>query len=122
MNSRLASVNQVRVNSVSFSGIFSIGDTETSEQISRGIALQKEGAYFTKKDELSFEDYSIFKMEPDLPAFKNKVHMKTYHHNDVIHVQGVNTIGVTTSSIMQIGSLRRIEAVSWLKHFRRLKD
>lgn len=119
---RIASVNQIRVNSVSFSGILSIGDTETTKQVSRGIALQKEGAYFTRKDQLFFEDYSLFKMEPDLPMLKSPVQMKTYQHNKEIHVQRVDVVGVTTSSVMQIGSLRHIEATAWLKHFRKLID
>lgn len=123
MNRRIASVNQIQVNTVNFSGILSIGDTETSKQISRGIALQKEGSYFTKKDELFFEDYPLFKMEPKIVVSKNNnVQMRTYQHDDNIHVQRVKVVGVTTSSIMQIGSLRHLEAVAWLKHFRKLMD
>ncbi|MCG3418438.1 spore germination protein GerPE [Oceanobacillus jordanicus] len=122
MNRRIASVNQIQVNTVNFSGILSIGDTENSKQISRGIALQKEGSYFTKKDELFFEDFPLFKMEPKIVSNNNNVQMRTYQHDENIHVQRVKVVGVTTSSIMQIGSLRHLEAVAWLKHFRKLMD
>ncbi|MFD2630334.1 spore germination protein GerPE [Oceanobacillus kapialis] len=121
-NIRTASVNQIRVNSVSFCGIFSIGDTETAHQTSRGIALQKEGNYFTKEGQLYFTDYPLFNMKPVSSIMKEDVQMERYDHNPNIHVQRIDANGVTTSSIMQIGSLRQVEAVAWLKHIRELID
>lgn len=122
MHKRMAGVNHIRVNSVSFSSIFSIGDTINTNQKSKGIAVQKEGAVFTKENDLNFCDYPIFKREANWPKQKNQTISKTTKHNEEIHVKNTAVTGISTSSIFQVGSIDKIAAESRIKHFRKLQE
>ncbi|RLL45038.1 spore germination protein GerPE [Oceanobacillus piezotolerans] len=119
MNKRTSEVDTVQVTSFSTSAIFNIGDTNQSNQKSRGIAVQKEGSL--ADFDLQFEDYPIFKRDAVWPKQRTTVRKHTYHHSPVIQVQNVNIIGVSTSSVLQIGSLEHIRAESRIKHFRMLE-
>lgn len=121
MQKRIATVNSILTTSIAFSSIFNIGDTTSLEQHSRAIAVQKEGATFKKSDNLSFQDYSLFKQKANVPQKKPVVHLNTKHHSNTINVQHVNTIGVSQSSVFQIGSINNIAADARIKHFRKLK-
>lgn len=121
MQKRTANVNSIYTTSIAFSSIFNIGDTSSLDQHSRAIAVQKEGAIFTKEDKLSFQDYSLFKQEANIPQRKQAVHLSTFHHSKDINVQNVNIIGVSQSSVFQVGSINNIASEARIKHFRKLK-
>ncbi|MFD2042726.1 spore germination protein GerPE [Ornithinibacillus salinisoli] len=122
LNKRLAKVGHIRIQSVAFSSIFNIGDTNNANPTSRAIALQQEGAVFNDKDDLQFEDYPIFKMEPNWIELENKVSMNSIHHSKTIHVENIYMNGTSQSGIVQIGSIKKINADARVKHFRRIRS
>ncbi|GAA0448181.1 MAG: spore germination protein GerPE [Bacillota bacterium] len=122
MQKRIAHVSDMFTNSVSFSGVVSIGDTFNANLNSKGIAVQKEGDYFTKADEEYFEDYPIFTRKANWLKDGKTVNKSTFHHDCSINVHHVSLIGVSSSSLMQIGSVENIAADARLKHFRKLQD
>lgn len=122
MQKRTAEVINIRVNSVTFSSIFGIGDTVSTNQKSKGIAVQKEGAIFTKEESLRFHDYPIFKREANWLKQKRNAAIEISKHKDAIHVQNSQVIGVSSSSVFQVGSIDKITADSRIKHFRKLRS
>ncbi|PAV29241.1 hypothetical protein CIL05_12660 [Virgibacillus profundi] len=122
MEKRTAEISNIRTISISYSSIFTIGDTVTTTQKSRGIAVQQEGATFTKEDNLHFRDYPIFNREANWLKPKYSVHTNTIHHAESIHVQNVSLIGVSSSSVFQVGSINNITGDARIKHFRKLQS
>ncbi|CDQ40679.1 MULTISPECIES: spore germination protein GerPE [Virgibacillus] len=122
MNKRTADVCDIYTNSVSFSGIVAIGDTVDANLESRGIAVQKEGVRFTREDEKYFNNYALFTQQANWIPSSKKVNKTTFHHDDSIQVNHVRTIGISSSSLMQIGSVSHINADARIKHFRELRD
>lgn len=121
MQKRTANVNSIYTTSIVFSSIFNIGDTTLLDQHSKAIAVQKEAAVFTEADKLSFQDYSLFKQKANVPPRKHAVHLNAFHHSKTINVQNVSIIGVSQSSVFQVGSINNISSEARIKHFRKLK-
>ncbi|GGB39598.1 hypothetical protein GCM10011409_16390 [Lentibacillus populi] len=122
MEKRTACVKNVEGASVAFSSILAIGDTEFSRPISRVIAVQKEGAVFTPKDDVPFTNYDLFTRPAKWLNKSSNVKQRIYHHEPSIHVQQAQFIGVDTSSIFQIGSIHKLSAEARIKHFRILRE
>lgn len=122
MQKRTAEVMNIHVNSVTFSSIFGIGDTVSTNQKSNGIAVQKEGAIFTKEENLHFQDYPIFKREANWLKQKSNTAIEITKHKDAIYVQNSQVIGVSSSSVFQVGCIDKITADSRIKHFRKLRS
>ncbi|MFD1017796.1 spore germination protein GerPE [Thalassobacillus hwangdonensis] len=114
-------MNWIKVTSVTTGSTFAIGDTAQADPYSRVLAVQKEGADFTE-DEFKFEDYPIFtrQLKREIVALpKSDCHI---HHNPYIQVDTIRVFGVSTASVMQVGSLGSIDAESRTKHIRFLRD
>ncbi|SHG22139.1 spore germination protein GerPE [Ornithinibacillus halophilus] len=122
MKKRLANVDRFRLNSLAFSSIINIGDTAIATPTNRAIAMQKEGALFNSKDDLQFDDYRIFKLQPKWINEPSSVNLQNYHHNRDINVQNVSVIAASQSSIVQIGSIGKIDADARIKHFRWIQE
>ncbi|MEC5423658.1 spore germination protein GerPE [Virgibacillus sp. C22-A2] len=121
MQKRTAAVNNITANSIGFSSIFNIGDTAATNQKSRAIAVQQQGAVFHKAEEPQFDDYSLFKRRANWPKQASRATSATFHHSDVIHVNQVSLIGVSSSSVLQVGSINKIVTESRIKHFRKFR-
>ncbi|KGP90771.1 spore gernimation protein PE [Pontibacillus chungwhensis BH030062] len=121
MYKRTSCVNQVKINSLTLSSIFEIGDAEEATPRSRALAVQKEGALFSDRD-FPFSDFPIYSAE--LPGFdrqlmidQTRVPCDPYIHVDSVHIEGVSS-----ASVFQIGNLDHIESEVRIKHFRILKE
>ncbi|MEF2293052.1 spore germination protein GerPE [Virgibacillus dokdonensis] len=121
MKKRTSIVDNLFTNSVSTSSILSIGDTENAALKFKGLAIQKQNPVFSKRDEETF-NYPLFKRDTNWPEPKMLVNKLTTHHKGSIHVANVASIGVSSSSLLQIGNLTRVYAESRVKHFRKLQD
>ncbi len=82
MQQRTSSVDNIKVNGLTYSGIFNIGDTTYAWTKAKGIAVQKEGAIFTDEDGVEFESYSLFHMETNWPHQKSSV-QKTHSTTEI---------------------------------------
>ncbi|WP_158589603.1 MULTISPECIES: spore germination protein GerPE [Clostridia] len=120
MDKRTAVVDNLFTNSVSNSSVLSIGDTNYATLKFKGIAVQKQVPTFSQEDEETF-DYPLFKRDTNWPAPTMGVRKITTYHNRNICVANVATIGVSASSLLQIGSLTKGYAEARVKHFRKLK-
>ncbi|WP_407271675.1 spore germination protein GerPE [Radiobacillus sp. PE A8.2] len=122
MNKRTAQLGAMKITSVTISSCCEIGDLNYFTPRSNAIAVQKQDTTFSDEG-YEFEDYSIFQrqaarhIQPPLP-----VTQKTFHHVPRINVESVAILGVSTSSIMQVGGINEIDAEARVKHIRLLDD
>lgn len=122
MQKRMTKVNELEVISLSYSAICEIGDTHCVKPKSRAIAVQKEGAVF-QEDFFSFSDYPIFQTQKkpvDLETLS--INQKHCHHVSHIQVDYVKVTGASSSSLIQLGNLDKLDAESRIKHIRVLQD
>lgn len=121
MQKRTTKVNTLKVISLSYSSIGEIGDAKIAKPKSRAIAVQKEGADF-QENLFQFSDYAIFQKQIDSQPGVPPVHQKHYHHVPYIHINNIEVTGASSSSLIQLGSLDKVDAESRLKHIRILQD
>lgn len=123
MEKRTACVNQIKGSSISYSSVMAIGDTEIAQPKSSTIAVQKETPVFTRRDDVPFNNYSVFTMPaPAWPLKTVSIHQQVHHHQSTIQVGNTRFTGADTSSILQVGSISKLSAESRIKHFRILES
>ncbi|MGX4670130.1 spore germination protein GerPE [Cerasibacillus sp. JNUCC 74] len=121
MYKRLVNVGNIYTNSFSFSSTLSIGDTEYAQLNSNGIAVQKERPIFTEADEETFA-YPLFNRQANWPKPKLTVKKTTLNQTGTINITAISVIGVSSSSLIQVGSLSKGRAEARIKHFRKLRQ
>ncbi|MGM8214706.1 spore germination protein GerPE [Bacillaceae bacterium W0354] len=111
---RHSKVASLKCNSVEFSATIQIGDSVELHPYTAAVAIQKEGAVFYKEAPLDV---------PELPNYLQKINVEVNRTNyEPIRVNDININGMTGSSILHIGSFKRGEALSQIKHKRILKE
>ncbi|GGA73747.1 spore germination protein GerPE [Ornithinibacillus halotolerans] len=122
MKERLVIISSSAINSIGFSSIFNIGDTIEFNPTFNGIAVQREGIAWNDAYDLQFDYYSIFKRKAKWLSSELPIQSEHFHHQNYINVGTVSITGVSQSSTVQHGSLKKINAESRVKHFRLLKE
>ncbi|MFS0864179.1 spore germination protein GerPE [Fredinandcohnia sp. 179-A 10B2 NHS] len=116
---RISVVDYIKINALLFSSIFEIGDTTRIAPVSKALAVQREvPIFFTNEGDLS--NYPIFTKELPTVPINERISMESYHQNPVIKVNSIRILGVSSSSVVQIGSTEIIESQSRVKHIRQL--
>lgn len=110
----------MKVNTVSFSSVFQIGDSKEITSFTSGLSLQREREYFAG-NEGTFNS-PVFYSKPDFLPINESILIIKQNENPVITVGDIEIIGVTTSSIIHIGSSNHIYGDNRLKHIRQLED
>jgi spore germination protein PE len=119
MFQRTACVDRIKVDSVSFSSIFQIGDSQQIQALSRAIAVQREAEIFFG-NEGSFAAYSIFSEQiPYLPVDEN-IASSTQNLNPMLKVRNIEIMGVSSSSVVHLGNSSHISMEARVKHIRQL--
>ncbi|MBM7571494.1 spore germination protein GerPE [Aquibacillus albus] len=120
MNKRTSYTKNIKIHSVTISSIFEIGDSSHFTPEANVLAVQKEGG--VESDVFPFEKYDIFDRKYTHYPIKRIVNQHVHHHKKNIHVNNVDILGVSTSSLAQIGSLNHIDANARIKHIRILEE
>ncbi|MFP3725266.1 spore germination protein GerPE [Priestia filamentosa] len=115
---RTSKVDWFRMNSLTSSSIFNIGDSAHIRSSAKVIAIQREAELFFGR-EGNFNDYTLFKRSYPLLTLKRIPTVK-YNESNIIHVGSVRVTGASTSSVVQIGSTNDIKCYSRVKHVRQL--
>lgn len=119
MEKRTVHTEKIRLNGLTYSAIFNIGDTKLARPRSKGIAVQKEGASFQEDHGADFNEYELFQQKANWPPPGPPVQKKTIQHRGTIQVNRLNIIGVTQSAIFQVGSINQVDSEARLKHTRK---
>ncbi|MGD7052696.1 spore germination protein GerPE [Sutcliffiella horikoshii] len=116
---RISRVNEINLHSLSFSSYFHIGDSYYINAKSRALAVKREFPRFYG-NEGNFSEYSIFSMQSPTPVLTEMVKMSVNNVNPNICVNHIKIKGVSSSSVLQIGSSKTICAEARVKHTRQL--
>ncbi|PLR97672.1 spore germination protein GerPE [Bacillus sp. T33-2] len=119
MLSRTSVVDEIKISTLSFSSIFQIGDAEITNGFSRAIAVQREAETFFG-NEGNFAAFPIFSEPIPIPPIEEELSFIKEHINPVIKVNNIIVTGVSSSSVVQLGSTRSISMEARVKHIRQL--
>ncbi|MFD2639422.1 spore germination protein GerPE [Piscibacillus salipiscarius] len=116
---RDSKVGSLYCNSIEFSATLQIGDSTGVYPFSIARAVQKENPIFIK--DYITDDETIIK-EP-LPKFLKPVKINVNRTgNHPIRVKTIQTIGITGSSVLHVGSFDHGKAISIVRHKRILQN
>ena len=120
MLNRVASVDQIKIDSVIFSSVFQIGDSQQIQGFSRALAVQREAEVFYD-NEGEFTAYPIF-LEPIPFQLEEKTVNNSIVHNvnPFIKVRKIDILGVSSSSVVHLGNSCDISLEARVKHIRQL--
>jgi spore germination protein PE len=121
MLQRTSIVNKTNIDTVSFSSVIQVGDSDFIHGFSRALAVQREEELFYA-NEGRFADYPIFTEPLSLPAIEDSVGMYIHQRNPAIRVDHVDVIGISASSLLHIGSSRHVSMEARIKHIRQLSS
>jgi spore germination protein PE len=120
---RISNVENVKIQTVNSSGVFQVGDSLTITPSSKALAVQREGAVFLG-DEGNFDLYPLFSFPfPPLENEKNNcedIEMTFINKQPNISTNNVYILSLAASGVFQIGSTKKIECETRVKHFRQL--
>ncbi|MFE6797839.1 spore germination protein GerPE [Paenibacillus chitinolyticus] len=119
MARRLVWLTQAKVFSVSSAAVFQIGDNGGIHTRFRALALQREIPVYLG-DEGSFEAYPIFARPHPEVQFPPEAE-KTTRNLGTIQVGPVKVLGVSASSVMQVGGSGPVSLQSRIKHIRQFR-
>ncbi|MGD6875305.1 spore germination protein GerPE [Bacillus infantis] len=119
MLQRTSIVNKLNVDTVSFSSILQVGDSEYIQGFSRALAVQRQAEIFIA-NEGRYSDYSIFTEPLPLPALEDPLQMYVHQGKPAIKVDSIDIIGISASSLVHIGNSGHVSMESRVKHIRQL--
>lgn len=114
---RTSIVGDIDILGVTRSSIVHIGDTVCIRPRNRVLAVQRQKAVF-QSNEGSFEQFPIFTTPIPIPEIVIPVTMCADNLQSVIQVGRVQILGISSSSIMQVGNSRNIDAEARIKNIR----
>ncbi|MFC4403210.1 spore germination protein GerPE [Gracilibacillus xinjiangensis] len=117
MNTRTTKVKEINVSSVAYSSIFNIGDSKFIEPKTDVLAVQREGDVPSDKG-FNLEQYPIFTVENYLQPNKLQINQQHIQHHPTINVSKIGMIGMSSSSVLQIGNVNTVKVNSRTKHIR----
>lgn len=118
---RTSVVGSVRILSAQLSSIVQAGDSVAVSPRSEALAVQRQVADYYD-DEGNFGSFRIFKQNIPEPLLDESWSFSVRNDNPCIQVGFVNIIGLSASSILQIGSNKLVDAESRTKHIRQLLE
>ncbi|MBT2684284.1 spore germination protein GerPE [Bacillus sp. ISL-37] len=120
MLQRITCVDHIKIDSVSFSSIFQIGDSEQIQAVSRALAVQREAEIFFD-NEGNFDAFTVFSEAiPFQAADDENVTFSTHNLNPVLKVRNIDILGASSSSVVHLGNSRNIAMEARVKHIRQL--
>lgn len=121
MLTRIAKVNNIKINIVSFSSTFQIGDSDQIVGSSNILATQKGQATFLNH-EGNFNDYHIFTEQIPSSMIDEQLQATFVNEIPFIKVGDVNLIGLSFSSVLQVGNSENVCLEARVKHIRHLTE
>jgi spore germination protein PE len=121
MLSRFSKVNHIKINSVSISSVTQIGDSRMINGFSRALAVQREAEIFLE-NEGNFSNYPVFSEPIPLPPIDEPLDYQRINLVPCIRVSNIDITGVSTSSVVHIGSSDHVYMEARIKHIRQLFD
>ncbi len=119
MLKRTSIVDQIKIDSVIFSSVFQIGDSQQIQGFSRALAVQREQEEFYGNE----GEFSAFPIFSELITFQPDVETivsSTQNINPVLKVRSIDILGVSSSSVVHLGNTCNVSMEARVKHIRQL--
>ncbi|MBM7645247.1 spore germination protein PE [Scopulibacillus daqui] len=118
MPARTSAVNTLKANSISMGSILEIGDSKRVTPVGKVFALQREYPIFPKDDPILNQEPDIFKV-PLLEAhIYEPIHTNIVNEDPLIKVNHMKITGVSTASVIEIGSTDYVYSEARVKNIR----
>lgn len=117
---RISAVRNISINEVGLGSILIAGDCVVVKPRGKALAVQRQTSKFIG-NEGSFQAYPTYSRPIPLPSPSDEVHVAWTNLGGYIHVEAVDIISISSSSVLQTGSNERIDAESRIKHIRHLQ-
>lgn len=121
MLSRTSIVDRIKVDTIIFSSVFEIGDSTYIQGFSRALAVHRESDTFYGK-EGNFDSYYAFTKPIPFPPIEEPLSMYVHNLCPAVKVQNIDILGVSSSSVIQIGSSQHVSMEVRVKHIRQLNS
>ncbi|KAA6453392.1 spore germination protein GerPE [Bacillus swezeyi] len=121
MIARTSHVKFLKVHSVGITSTLQIGDAEELFLKSKDLAVQRYlSLFFGNEGSLNQEDFQLY--QQPIPQLLPETGVSSAFFNEIpaIRVRAVKVTGISSSSVVQVGSTRRIISDARVKHIRKL--
>ena len=119
MFKRISKVKTLSSKTVAFSSNLQIGDCSYIDGTTLALAVQRKVANFLG-NEGRYEDYHVFTDPLTVPIVNEPVRCCFSNPNPFICVDNIDFIGISTSSVVQIGNVGHVRMQSRVKHIRQI--
>lgn len=112
-------MDQIKINSVIFSSVLQIGDSQQIQAYSRALAVQREKEIFFD-NEGNFASHPVFSEPIPFQSDIETVNSSTQNLNPFLKVRSIDILGVSSSSVVHLGNSCSISMEARVKHIRQL--
>ncbi len=120
MLQRTSIVEQLHLDSVSFSSVIELGDSSYIQGFSRALAIQREEDIFFG-NEGDFNRFPVFSIPFSFLPVEENFTMFTTQLHPIIKVKTIEVMGTSSAAVIHIGSSNHILMESRVKHIRQLR-
>ncbi|MFL6563151.1 MAG: spore germination protein GerPE [Bacillus sp. (in: firmicutes)] len=119
MLQRTSCVDTINVKTISFASTIQLGDSCIINALSRALAVQREAElYYGNEGNIS--TYSVFSEPIPFQPINESFSFIRYNPNPLIKVNKIDIIGISSSSLLHVGSSRNVSMEARVKHIRHL--
>lgn len=117
---RTSKVDSLKVDSAALSSVIQIGDSNSITAFTRAIAVQRQKELFYAK-EGNFISSPIFSYQMPIEPLIEPITIGSTSLHPLIKVGTIDIIGITSASILHIGSSRHFQGESRTLHIRQIE-
>ncbi|MGO4886740.1 spore germination protein GerPE [Anaerobacillus sp. MEB173] len=121
MTKRISNVKNIKIIDLSFSSIFQVGDSVQLTPHSNALAVQRTISEFYG-NEGNLQHFPLFTRNIPIPIIDERLSIQRRNECSFINVNNVKIITTSGSSVVHIGSTKKIDAEARVKHIRQLVD
>ncbi|EIJ81912.1 spore germination protein PE [Bacillus methanolicus PB1] len=119
MFQRTSFVDQIYINTISFSSFLQIGDSNMINGFSRALAVHRETEFYYS-NEGNFSEYTVFSQPIPITPVQEPFTYQTFNHHPIIKVGKIDIVGISSSSLLHVGNSKHISMEARVKHIRQL--
>lgn len=116
---RSSVVKNIKINAILNASIANFGDSKIIDPKAKVLAIQRDIPIFYE-DEGNFKLFPLFSRPIPEPIITEKIQMTVKNINPYIKVNNIKIVGISASSILQVGTTQYINSEARIKHIRQL--
>lgn len=117
MFQRTSKVQTITTKSIIFSSALQVGDCRYIDSTTNALATQRRSEIIYDRED-QFNNYKIFFKPATFPLINESLQITFQNPYPFIAVENINILGISTSSIANIGNVDHVRMQSRIKHIR----